>query len=65
MIEVLVKASEITQNVLTSLRIAMYPPEMYIRVPLDTHFKVEDFGRLDEAVEVGYWATLEALQSPT
>jgi NTE family protein len=61
-IEVLVKASEITQNVLTDLRLAMYPPKLYIRVPLDTNFKVEDFGRLNEAVEVGYRATLETLK---
>jgi NTE family protein len=55
-LEMLMKAIEIPQAPLTSIRLSLHPPEVLIRPALDPHLKLEDFRRLDEAVEAGFEA---------
>jgi NTE family protein len=54
--EMLMKAIEIPQAPLTSIRLSLNPPEVLIRPALDPHLKLEDFKRFDEAVEAGFVA---------
>ncbi len=54
--EMLMKAIEIPQAPLTSIRLSLNPPEVLIRPALDPDLKLEDFRRLDEAVEAGFEA---------
>jgi NTE family protein len=54
--EMLMKAIEIPQAPLTSIRLSLNPPEVLIRPALDPHLKLEDYKRLDEAVEAGFVA---------
>jgi NTE family protein len=52
----LMKAIEIPQAPLTSIRLSLNPPEVLIRPALDPDLKLEDYRRLDEAVEAGFVA---------
>ncbi len=54
--EMLMKAIEIPQAPLTSIRLSLNPPEVLIRPALDPDLKLEDYKRLDEAVEAGFVA---------
>jgi NTE family protein len=54
--EMLMKAIEIPQAPLTSIRLSLNPPEVLIRPALDPDLKLEDYRRLDEAVEAGFVA---------
>jgi NTE family protein len=54
--EMLMKAIEIPQAPLTSIRLSLNPPEVLIRPALDPDLKLEDFRRFDEAVEAGFEA---------
>lgn len=54
--EMLMKAIEIPQVPLTSIRLSLNPPEVLIRPALDPHLKLEDFKRMEEAVEAGFVA---------
>jgi NTE family protein len=54
--EMLMKAIEIPQAPLTSIRLSLNPPEVLIRPALGPDLKLEDYRRLDEAVEAGYAA---------
>lgn len=60
-VELFLKSFDIPAAFMTELRLAVHPPDLLIRPPLPKDFKLEDFGRLDEGVEIGYAATLEAL----
>jgi NTE family protein len=62
-IDLLVKAYDIPAAVLSDLLIAVYRPEILIRPPLDPDLKVEDFGRMEEAVESGYEEAARVLDS--
>lgn len=60
-IELFMKAFDVPQALVSKMRLAMSPPDLLIRPPLDRDFGVEQFGRIDEALTVGYEAALEAL----
>lgn len=62
-VEVLAKVSELTQAFGTRVRLALHPPQLLVRPELGADFGVGDFDRLDEAVEAGYSAMMEALES--
>jgi NTE family protein len=62
-IELFMKSFDIPQALVTSLRLSMQPPDLLIRPQLDTYFGVEDFHRLEEAVEEGYRSACEALET--
>jgi hypothetical protein len=40
----------------------MHPPDFVVMPTLEEDFELYDFGRLDEAFEVGYRDTLRALE---
>jgi len=52
--ELLIKAYDIPAAVLNDIHLAGHRPEVLIRPRLDSDLKVEDFKRLDEAVDAGY-----------
>jgi hypothetical protein len=54
--EMLMKAIDIPQAPVTSMRLSLNPPEVLIRPPLDPDLKIEDYTRIDDAVEVGFTA---------
>ena len=60
-IELFMKAFDIPTALMTDMHLTAYRPTVLIRPHLDPHLKVEDFHRLDEAVEVGYEAAVQAL----
>jgi NTE family protein len=51
---VLEKAYTITQSRLVELLATMHPPDLWIRPALSDDFDIQDFGRFDEAYELGY-----------
>jgi NTE family protein len=53
-------SARIMQQRLTQLTLAMHPPDLYIKPRLD-HVGIEHFERLEEVVEAGRQAALEAL----
>jgi len=53
-IELFMKSYDIPQKHLTEMRLALHPPELLIRPKLEPQFGVEDFGRLSEAMVLGY-----------
>jgi hypothetical protein len=44
------------------MRLALHSPRVLIRPDLDVNLKIEDFSRVDEAVEAGYRAARQALE---
>jgi NTE family protein len=62
-IELFMKAYDIPTALITDLRLAVHRPRVLIRPTLDPHFKMEDFDRLDEAVDAGYEAAAAALSA--
>lgn len=60
-IELFMKAYDIPTALITELMVAAIRPTVMIRPPLDPSLKLEDFDRLEEAVEVGYKAAVKAL----
>lgn len=63
--ELLIKAYDIPASVLNDVRLAGQRPEVLIRPPLEPDLKVEDFKRLDEAIEVGYREASRVLDKQT
>jgi NTE family protein len=63
-IELLIKAYDIPAAVLNNIQLATYPPEYLIRPALDPDLKLEDFKRIDEAVEAGYREAAAVLDAP-
>ena len=61
-IEMLMKAYEIPAAVLNDIRVAALRPEILIRPPLATDLKLEDFRRMDEAIEAGYRGAVSVLE---
>jgi len=61
-IELFLKAFDVPVRLITQSLLALHPPEVLIRPRLDPHFRLEDFDRLDEALEAGDRAAKEALQ---
>jgi hypothetical protein len=51
-----------TQSGLIELMCTMHPPDFVVMPTLEEDFELYDFGRLDEAFEVGYRDTLRALE---
>jgi NTE family protein len=54
--EMLLKAIDIPQAPLTSMRLSLNPPEVLIRPALDPDLKIEDYNRIDEAIDAGFEA---------
>jgi NTE family protein len=60
-VELFMKAYEIPQALINDIRLATNPPDLLIRPPLEPDFKLEDYDRLEEAVEIGYREALARL----
>lgn len=61
-IELFMKSFDVPQRFVTDTRLAMDPPEILVRPELPVDFGVEDVHRWAEAVELGYRATMAALE---
>lgn len=61
-VDVLMKAYTITQSRLIELTYVMHPADLIIRPDFGDDFDLQDFGRLDEAYELGYRATMAGLE---
>jgi NTE family protein len=60
-VELFMKSFDVPQALVTQMRLAMSPPDLLIRPELGRDFGVEQFGRRDEAFEVGYEEARAAL----
>ncbi len=61
--EMLIKAYDIPAAVFNDIRLASERPDVISRPPLDSDLKVEDFRRLDEAVDAGYREAVKVLDA--
>jgi len=57
------KAYEIPASLLSELQVVAARPEYLLKPPLDKDLKLEDFNRLDEAVEAGYDEAMRVLEN--
>ena len=62
-VELFMKSFDVPQALVTQMRLAMSPPDLLIRPELGRDFGVEQFGRRDEAFEVGYDTARRALEA--
>jgi predicted acylesterase/phospholipase RssA len=62
-VELFMKSFDVPQALVSQMRLAMSPPDLLIRPELGRDFGVEQFGRRDEAFEVGYDSAHEALKA--
>lgn len=60
-IELFLKAFDIPASVITDIHLTIHKPEVLIRPRLDPDLKLEDYRRMDEAIDAGYEAAVEAL----
>lgn len=60
-VELFMKAFDVPQALVSTMRLAMAPPDLLIRPALDRDFGVEQFGRIDEAISTGYDSACAAL----
>ncbi len=62
-LEILMKAYDIPQRLLTDARVALNPPDIFVRPPIDPAIKVEDFDKWRQPYDAGYEATRAALEA--
>ena len=62
-VELLMKTYDIPVAMLNEFRIVASRPDILVRPQLDPDLKVEDFKRIDEAVEAGYHAANDVLDT--
>jgi NTE family protein len=60
--EIAMKAYDIPQRLLTDARVALNPPDIFVRPPIDPEIKVEDFDEWQQPFEAGYEAMHVALE---
>jgi NTE family protein len=61
-LEILMKAYDIPQRMLTDARVALNPPDIFVRPAIDPSIKVEEFDKWRQPSEAGYAAMRAALQ---
>ena len=61
-LEIAMKAYDIPQRMLTDARIALNPPDIFVRPAIDPDIKVEDFDEWRQPYEAGYEAMGVALE---
>lgn len=59
-IDILTQAYTITQSRLVAITCAIHPPDLWLRPELPTDLDVQDFSRLELALEIGYRSVLDA-----
>ena len=60
-IELFMKAFDIPASVITDVTLTIHRPEVLVKPDLDPDLKLEDYKRMDEAIEAGYAAATSAL----
>ncbi len=60
--EIAMKAYDIPQRLLTDARVALNPPDIFVRPPIDPEIKVEDFDEWEQPFNAGYEAMHVALE---
>jgi len=60
-LEIVMKAYDIPQRLLTDARVALNPPDIFVRPPIPRDISVEAFDRWEDAYEAGFEATHVAL----
>ena len=60
-IELFMKAFDIPASVITEITLTIHRPEVLIKPRLDPDLKLEDYKRMDEAIDAGYEAAKRAL----
>ena len=58
----LMKAYDIPQRLLTDARVALNPPDIFVRPPIDHDIRVESFDQWEQPVRAGYEAMSVALE---
>jgi len=61
-LEIVMKAYDIPQRMLTDTRLALNPPDIFVRPPIDPSIKVENFEDWRQPFEAGYEATHIAIE---
>ncbi len=62
-VDILMQAYKITQDRLTRVTMAMHPPDATVKPDLAHDLGPHSFGRIEEAIEVGYAATHRAIEA--
>jgi NTE family protein len=62
-LDVSLKAFSLQQTLLNTQRLERHPPDLCIRPELDPELRLEDFLRMEEAIECGYRSARVALQA--
>jgi NTE family protein len=60
--EIVMKAYDIPQRLLTDARVALNPPDIFVRPPIDHDIRVESFDQWEQPVRAGYEAMGVALE---
>jgi NTE family protein len=60
-IDILMQAYTITQSRLVEITCAMHPPNVWLKPDLPYDLDIQDFSRLDDALEIGYRSVKEAV----
>ena len=60
--EIVMKAYDIPQRLLTDVRVALNPPDILVRPPIDPDIRVESFDQWEQPVAAGYEAMGVALE---
>lgn len=60
-VELLMRAYNITQDRVVEMTCALHPPDVRLRPALPDNLDIQSFSRLDEAIEVGYRSVKEAV----
>lgn len=60
-VELLEQAYNITQDRVVEINCAMHPPDLRLTPALPHDLRIQDFDRIDEAVEIGYRSVREAM----
>jgi NTE family protein len=61
-LEIVMKAYDIPQRLLTDARVALNPPDIFVRPPIDPEIRVESFDEWRQPYEAGYEAMHVALE---
>ncbi len=60
MVELLMRAYNITQDRVVEMTCALHPPDLRLRPPLPDDLDIQHFSRLEEAIDAGYRCVEEA-----
>src|SRR5690606_30377798 len=65
MVNILMQAYNITQARVVEITCALHPPDVRLRPPLPDDLDIQDFSRMDEAIEIGRRSVEQAIAAGT